>query len=120
MKSGRGMLSTVAGSSALAVAGRLVSANSATSPRSVHGPTVRSLPSSGRGRRNPPRLDHETALRLVAGVEQHLPAIDVAGLRADRQNAQGRPSQETERRHAFEEGNVVVDGHGRRRYGTNL
>src|SRR5262249_58372307 len=67
-----------------------------------------------------PRLDHETALRLVADVEQHLAAIDVAGLRADRQNAQGRPPQETERRHAFEEGDVVVDGHGGRRYGTHL
>ncbi len=38
-------------------------------------------------------LDHKCAVGLVAGIEQHLAAVDVAGLRTDRQDSQGLPTQ---------------------------
>ncbi len=57
-------------------------------------------------------LDHEGAFGLVARIEQHFAIVDVTGLRADRQNAQGLAAEQTERRHPFEETDVVLDGHG--------
>ena len=86
------MRSTVEGSSALAVAGRRVSLNSATSPRSVHGPTVSSRPSLDE-QIEATFLDHVSAVGLIAALEQHFAAVDVTGLGADRQNAQRLATQ---------------------------
>ena len=95
---------TVDGSCAVAVAGRLVSAISASSPSSVPGPAMTS-PIAFDALVEPERalLDDVAAVGRLAGDEQHLALVHVAALRADRENAQRVAAEQPQRRHPLDE-----------------
>ena len=98
----------------MAVAGHTVSVSSASSPTSVPGPTVNSLPSGGDARLQQQRafLHEIAAVGEFAGVEQHRAALQLPRLGADRENAQRLLAEHREGRHLFEEGDVVFEAHG--------
>src|ERR1041385_4391137 len=97
------MRTTLEGSRAIAATGRLVSVSSASSPIKVPGPATLGVPS----------LPHVGAVGVLALAEQRDALVDVAVLRADRQNAQRVAAEQRKRRHALQEGDVVLDGHAR-------
>src|SRR5262249_15200689 len=65
----------------------------------------------GGGENEATALHDVAAVGVLAGQEQYLAAVQVAGLAADRQDAQRLTSELAERRHALEEADVVLDGH---------
>ena len=107
------MRSTVDGSFAVAVTGRMVSVSSASSPSSVPRPDDDALPPSALAAIECERafLHHKPESADVAGTEQHLARMHVAALGADRENAQRSAAEQLERRHPFEEGDIVLNGH---------
>ena len=105
---------TVDGSRAVAVAGRVVSAKSADSPRRVSGSgddfcfAVLGL------ERKRAFLDGIRAIGGVAGGEQHLTGFEPVALRADRQDPQGRRPEPPENRNPLKERDIVLDRHSGR------
>ena len=107
---------TVDGSAAVAVTGRVVSVSSASSPSSAPRATVISaaLAFGVVGlERERAFLDHIAGVGRIAGREQHLAAVHVAALGADRQDAQRVAPEDREARHPLQEGDVVLDRHSR-------
>ena len=110
----RGMRSTVDGSAAIAVIGRVVSASSANSPSSVPlcaTTAGASLAAALSCSVNEPFWITIAGVRRVADAEQHFAAVHVSRFRADRENAQRIASEHRQRRHPLQNLDVVVNRH---------
>ena len=126
----RSISSTWLATVAVAVAGRLVSMNSAISPISEPASQVATtfLPVAVADRQFERAARHDVARhRLRALAEQHLPGEQVEAHRAEREQAQLLGRQFAEQRHALQEGDIAVEAHpssaGRPRrphHGTSL
>ena len=56
-------------------------------------------------------LNDESGVGIVAGIEQHIAAGEIALLGADRQHAQSGRPQQAQCRDALEQGNIIFDRH---------
>ena len=110
----REIRNTSDGSRAVAVAGRVVSAKSADSPRRVPGPATISRFAVLGLQRERAFLDRIRAIGGVAGGEQHLTRFEPVALRADGQDPQGRRPEPPENRNPLKERDIVLDRHSGR------
>ena len=56
-------------------------------------------------------LNDKAGIGIVAGLEQHIAAREIALLGADRQHAQRRRPQQAQGRDALQQGNIIFDRH---------
>ncbi len=90
--------------------GRCIATISASSP--INAPGTRDHFGAG-AVLDPERaaLNDKSGIGIIACVEEHVAAREIALLGADRQHAQGGRPQQAQGRDALEQGNIIFDRH---------